>query len=329
MKTIYLDNSTLEIVAKCDTATILGAYNELGPAHESAPLAAGTAVHAALALHLAGATKDAAMNAFTLLYYERGIQELDYDRMYYENVRRILDNWLDLHPLADWLFSPIISGIEQPLSWPLYEENGIQVIFVGLLDALVRDKRTNQLDILDHKTTGLVSPEWKADFHLKSQIDGYLWLAQNTWPDENVSRVYINALELSKIPNSNRKCREHGTPYSECGILHPKHELFWVKRTPEQLNAWQITSAGLARDYIHLTERFGDLYWADTLSQQGKFNGSCRFCNFKLFCEQSRPLDHIESLFVHKPWRSLLEEKVKAYETRNKSQNSSSTIVLS
>ena len=329
MQTVYLDNSSLEVVAKCDTATMLGVHHELGSTHQSAPLVAGTAIHEALALHLAGHSKDQVMDEFTHLYYERGMQELERDRMYFGNVHQILDHWVDTHPLSDWPFIPEISGIEKPLSAPLYEENGIQVIFVGLLDAPVRDKRTGQLDILDHKTTGLVSPDWKAEFHLKSQVDGYLWLAKQTWPAENVSKVYINALELSKIPDSNRKCAAHGVTFKECGIFHPRHELFWVKRSEEQVTSWLASATHLARHYVRLAEYFSDISWADTLLQQGRFNGSCRFCQFKLFCEQSRPVHLIPSLYVNKPWRSLLEEKVRNHATGNQSETGSSALQLS
>lgn len=316
MKTkLYLDNSTLEVVAKCDTATILGAYHELSSREESAPLICGQAVHEVLAAHFSGVDAYHALEHLGT-YVDVGSQLPVDNRLSYENVHKIMAYWLEANRLQDFPFRPIVSGIEKPLTATLYEDDDYEINLVGLLDLPARKLSNNQMVIIDHKTTGKVNYTWKEKFYLGSQVDSYLWLVQQNYPTEHVTEMYINAIELSSVPNSNRKCAVHGVTYSECGDLHPNHELMGpFTRSPELIESWRQSAIGLASRYVCLLEEdtaFEDLHYQ---LQQGRFNGSCSYCTFQQFCRLGRPIDLIDRMLVSHPWRSLLEEKVKNYDT--------------
>ena len=311
---LYLDNSTLEVVAKCDTATILGAHHELSSTEESAPLICGQAVHEVLAAHFSGIDAYHALEHLST-YVDLGSQLPVNNRLSYENVHKIMAYWLEVNRLQDFPFRPIISGIEKPLTATLYEDEDYIIIFTGVLDLPARKLSNNQMVIVDNKTTGKVNYTWKEKFYLGSQVDSYLWLAQQNYPDEHVTEMYINAIELSLVPNSTRKCATHGVTYEECGDMHPNHELIGpFTRTRTLIESWRKSAIGLASRYISLLKDvdFENLHWQ---SQQGRFNGSCQYCTFQQFCRLGRPVDMIDRMLVSHPWRSLLEEKVRNHDT--------------
>lgn len=316
---LYLDNSTLEIVSKCETATILGAYHELSSAEESAPLVAGTAIHEVLAKHFSGFPAQECLSALDS-YRELGLQESLSSRLSFENVEKIMTYWLFNNPVSEFPFVPLIEGIEKPLCAFLFhdESSDTDIYLVGMLDLPARKRLNNKMVVVDHKSTGLVNERFRAKFTLGSQVDSYLWLANQVFPDEHIEEMYINAIELSPVPNSNRKCVRHGVMYTECGDLHPNHQLLGpFRRTKEQLDGWYYSAVELARAYLlstNIAKAFGDGVQNVQFSifdQRGRFNGACQFCTFQAFCRMSRPTHMIESLLVHHPWRSLLEEKVR------------------
>jgi len=292
---------------------LLSGWHELSSYEESAPLNSGTAVHVALAHYLDGVSRENCLSIFDDQYRTWSIDNvLETDRLSFGNVYQILDYWLEMNPLSDWAFEPVPGTIERPLSAPLCQIGDVQVMYVGMLDALVRDRRNGQLCVLDHKTTGTINQPWINKFQLASQFSGYLWLARQTFPGEAVNACYVNGIELSKVPTSNRKCVKHGVLYEECGILHPNHTILGpITRSDDQIRAWYDTACKLAKHFVNLAAWFPELTDVGQLHQQGTFNNSCGFCSFQTFCRMDRPVDRIDSLLVHHPWRSLLELKVK------------------
>lgn len=180
-------------------------------------------------------------------------------------------------------------------------------IFYGRLDGLVTAEHDNSLYVLDHKTTGRLTP-WKAEeYRYDSQMSGYTWAAQQTL-GQTVAGVYINAIELSVLPSDPvRICKNnkfnHGVPYAECGQLHMNSQFLVYTRSADQLDEWRKTALHLAKRYRDLRERFKGLEDLHRVRTQGTFHGACGFCNFKDFCSAGRPLQYVESMLVRSPWR--------------------------
>jgi len=51
--------------------------------------------------------------------------------------------------------------------------------------------------------------------------------------------AYINAIEFSRLPSSDRRCTVHAVAYSECGHLHANSDLLIVERTPAEIEEWK------------------------------------------------------------------------------------------
>jgi hypothetical protein len=126
--------------------------------------------------------------------------------------------------------------------------------------------------------------------------------------------MYINGLELSLIPTSMRRCQIHATKYEECGSLHPNHQLIGpCTRTPYQLASWRETAITLIQQYLYNLEVFSDLDNIGAARQEGRFNGSCQYCEYQKICRQDRSIFAVETHLTNRPWRSLLEGKLSPF----------------
>jgi PD-(D/E)XK nuclease superfamily protein len=343
--TVYVDNSTLRAVAECDTRGVLRHVLGYTVQEEAHALEVGTAAHEVLADYLGGKPAAYCTRKFGLLYQPYSdlhvLGRLDspsapnpYYRLSYENVSLILNEWFETHSLASFPFLVNPKMIEVGFEIPLDDEcvcghsesahrPGCQwrgkcgctdyrpaFVMWGRLDAIVQANHDRSLYVLDHKTTGRLTPYWTEKFRNDSQMTGYVWAAQRTL-GQHIVGVFINAIELSKLPSDPvRKCTRHGVTYSECGPRHTKAELLIYTRTPEQLEQWRLTALSLARRYRELLKT-PHIEALPDVRMQGTFTGACGFCEFNKFCQAGRPTEYAGSMLVHQPWRPYTKEEVK------------------
>ena len=114
--------------------------------------------------------------------------------------------------------------------------------------------------------------------------------------------AFLNAVEFSKLPSSERKCDKHRVVYAECGHLHATMEMVSVTRTPEVLDAWRQNAIMLAKRYRRMKRAFPALDYVEFVPQEGTFNNACRFCAFGDWCRSGRPLGFVEANFAIEPW---------------------------
>lgn len=296
---VYVDNSLLSAVARCSTEALVRHALGYTSTEERATLRAGTALHEALAVWFKGGTYDAAMAAFDASYRVWAEAEVaGDDRLSYANTSRIVAYWLETHPLSALPFVVRPELVEVGVAHPLTDDGDI--VFCGRLDAGV--DYTDSLYIVEHKSTGRVSPLWLRGWRLDSQPTGYIWLAEQHVA-KPVTGVIINALEFSRLPSSDKRCTRHAVPYEECGHLHATFDMVVVTRTPEQLAEWRKTAIHLAKRYRDLLTRFGDLAHVHKVRMQGMFNKSCGWCAFFDWCSMGRPPEYVAGNLVYDPWR--------------------------
>lgn len=342
--TVYVDNTTLRATAQCESEValrhVLG-YTVLG--EEAYALECGTATHEVMADYFKGKSAEYCLQKYELLYHgyseDQGLDHPEHPayRLSWTNTDKILKEWFETHPLDGFSFrvNPelVEVGFEVPLSdecvcghdEPLHSRLGGQprclfegcscqayrpaFVMWGRLDAIVQSQHDGSIYVLDHKTTGRLTPYWTEKFRMDSQMSGYTWAAQKTLGMPVVG-VYINAIEYSKLPDSSRKCTNHGVPYSECGPLHMKSELLIYTRSPDQLEEWRLSAIQLARKYRELHRTIPDLATALTNTRmEGTFTGACGFCTFNKFCQANRPPHYASSMLVHQPWRPYPKEE--------------------
>ena len=326
---LYVDNSTLSATS-CSTEALMRYGHGYTSADERAYLKAGTSGHAAVACWFRGGTKDEALDVFAngswcncsddgvtpehfnpecpkcagTGRHNDGYQAwaddnvLPDNRLSFLNTSRIVDYWLDKHPLAVFPFKIDPSLVEIGFAFPLTDEGDI--VFCGRIDGLVT--MNGVYYVLENKFPGAIKPDYVRQFQVGSQLSGYQWAAaQHT--NLPVVGSLINAVEFSKLPSSDRNCKMHAVPYIECGHLHAKWELLGpVDRTPEALVEWRKTAINLARRYQDLLRRFPHVEQIHKARMQGMFFNRCQFCAFFDWCKTGRRQDLIPSLLVHQPW---------------------------
>lgn len=347
--TVYVDNTTLGTVARCETAAALkGAlgYTVLEEAHA---LEIGTVTHEIMADYLAQRyNAELCLKKYELLWgpYSK-FYALDnvpspsmpnpHYRLSLTNTLPILREWFERRPLESFPFSINPNMVEIGFAVPLidecvcghveaeHKERGCRFrptcgcteyrpafVFWGRADAVVQAQHDLSLYVLDHKTTGRITSYWADQFLNDSQMSGYIWAIQKTL-GQHLAGIFINAIEFSVLPGSNRKCNDHGTVYAECGPMHMKEQLLVFTRSPTQLDQWHRDAVRLARQYQAILDATESN--EDVLKQpmRGTFHKSCTFCDFKRFCQAERPMELIDSMLEYRPWVPFeLKEKENA-----------------
>lgn len=296
---IIVDNSTLTAMATCPTQAAIRYALGLTTPDDRAPLRAGTLAHAVLAQHLSGLGGVLPLEiAEIATYIEFATGALEpTDRLYHENIIKVMRRWLDTHPVSGLPFRVYPELIEVGFAVPLADD----VLFVGRLDGLVQDA-SGAWWVLEHKSTGRLDEIWRRRFKTSAQITGYVWAAQQHLK-EPVSGCFVNGIEFGRLPTDVKKCRTHGVPYAECGTLHAKFDMLIEHRAPHQLEAWKSDAVKLARRFRSLKEQVGSLEdVSEVAAMTGQFTNACGFCQFVDYCAVGRPPATGRLMFNHEPW---------------------------
>lgn len=308
---LFVDNTILSAEAKCQ----LSAHTRFALGHESLDesitLESGRAIHKVLETVFKGGTVGDAMMVLSQVYEDRwkdidwlmetglrlgmSAEDLQKDRRSYENVKKVVSTWLRNNPPSAWPFQVDTATVEATFQVLLDAEENIW--YTGTPDVgRVRTPSGNYA--LDHKSTGRITRDWKNGFRTSGQVSGYLWGLEQATGHQYIG-MFINGIELAKVPGSTRKCSEHGTPYAECGELHVKHELWPVQRSPQQLEHWRVNAIKLARRY---KDRLILAKPVAEVPTEGEFNGSCAYCTNAEWCATGRQEDQLAIRFTQRWW---------------------------
>ena len=194
------------------------------PRRVAKPLAFGTVVHAALAAwwlaYARGAGEDEALadalEALVAAFRElaEDLEEMDLvkaDVM----VRGYHLRWWEPPGSRRWVVAGVERSLRAPLVNPATKRASVSYVRGGKLDGLLRDVRTGELWILEHKTTsGDLSPEsvyWRK-LRMDGQVSTYFALAQTMLSgDERVRGCLYDVLakpqqrQLAATPEEARK----------------------------------------------------------------------------------------------------------------------------
>lgn len=299
---VRIDFSTLKTVAACDTRAALRHVLGLTKPRdeEDAAMAAGTAAHEALACYFVAGDATLASATFHNHYVSvaatlnPGLYPWQ-ERLTLANTSRIMARWFETHPLERLPFRVRPDLIEVGFEIPLVD--GVNLI--GRCDAIVEHE--GDLYVLDHKTTGRIDTTWRHQFRLDAQMTAYVWAASQTL-GQRVRGIFINGIEFAKTPTSDRKCPKHGLKYEECGAEHATFEIVQCDRSDTELVAWFETTKELAWQYKWLLQQVSVVEDVRALPMQGTYNGSCRYCGFREFCENER---NAPGLLVESRWNPL------------------------
>lgn len=300
---VVVSNSTLKDV-HCTQCDVLRHHHKLTGVDRTGARQAGVCVHEALSRYLKGMPAAEALAHFDFLYKDfsdrvcapvkkikDGREYVDENPRRHANVRIVLEEWLIEHPLSALPFTVAPGLVEVAFELPLPGFDN--TFYRGRIDTLVED---DGLWVHEFKTTGRIDETWWRQWRLDSGISGYVWAVEQQL-GERPRGAIVSALQTSEVPQSSRKCSEHGVPYAECGRMHCKWGLQRFERTPEQIKQWWWTMEGLANKHA------ANMKYPNYPEQEGMFTGACGKwegfapCDFREYCEAGRPREFSPELF--------------------------------
>jgi hypothetical protein len=121
----------------------------------------------------------------------------------------------------------------------------VHVAWAGRIDVIAKCHGTAR--IVDHKTTSIGGDSFIADFHLSSQTRGYLWAAQQLWPELNVTGFCLDAIKL-KRPTGSAGLMERGPRGGD-----PALEFFrsYFDYSAPSVASWATNALTRVEDFIH------------------------------------------------------------------------------
>ena len=163
----------------------------------------------------------------------------------------------------------------------------IPVDLIGYIDKLVQDKRTGLKMPLDHKFTGKLDAPFIGKFtEYDPQMTAYM-LASEIVLGERVGDAWVNAVETSMVPSSDRKCPKHGVQYEECGNEHVKQTFIACRRTPAQLEEFRARALDISRRFVLPVAKVVAKKGAKamlTAPRDGPYTGACDYCEYRRWC---------------------------------------------
>lgn len=310
---VYADNTIYKSAAACSLQMTLRHVLHWTGTEDAAHLRAGNGAHESLAEMHRVLLRDNDLEAARVAAYEVFKEQYkpfsdayvkSDDRLYYDNVATILDEWIVTRvPVLPWVVQdPRL--IEVGFAYPL-DESGRRVAF-GRFDLVARDVRDGSWVIPDHKTTGRIDRTWTELWSLDSQLTHYFWASLQHVPD--VRGFYVNGIEFSKLPTSDRTCRDHGLKYYQCSRAHLRAEIVGpITRTPDMIERWRADAIRLSDKYAYYANAYnpdevGPTPDLSNVEMEGPFTGACRFCQFRDWCRLGQKPAMLPAMYIQDPW---------------------------
>ena len=316
---LVVDNSILSSVAKCPTQAFINYGLGLKTRAESLAMAAGSAIHLGLARWLSGAATKEALEVCASAYEKsvtRYLRKVELPRLG-ANDRRFEPEWIEgifwqyLTRYEDnFPFKVVAETMEHPIQapFPVTVPSGKEVVYVARLDAIVRKWESGGKWSMDHKTTKKVSEWWIEKEKISSQFSGQMWLGKQgvLQQDWDLQGVVVNAIEVPEPHRSEKICPTHKESYQKCSVRHAGGTFVYIQRGEREMEAWLHTAKKLTRQYDRLLTlaREEGAAAIDRVRMDGRFNGSCTFCEEREWCRLGRNVgkNAMRSMFIEEWW---------------------------
>lgn len=215
---LRIDNTCLQCLQTCPQKCFFRHKQGLVPKHEKqTALTFGIAIHTGLEILYLSQSLETCLQAFEKEY--RKLQIWDMKRTL-ENGKAILKDYYALYFPDNFK----VLQVEQMIEKEILEG----VIFCGKIDLIGKDKQTEEIFILDHKTSS------RMEFILNPnhQFTGYLWLVPEA------TKAYLNMLGV--YASSTKKTKEER--FIRVSTSRTKADtqawLKWVQDSVERINKY-------------------------------------------------------------------------------------------
>ena len=303
---LYIDHTTASSLVCSTKAYLRHVLHKVMRDSSSAPMLVGQAIHTALESWMKGGLDQDIWGSLWDSYNEVLSEPPEEERLQWANVSNIMRYWVQTHRLAGMPWEVI--STEHRFQLQLSEE----VTFWGFIDGLVQ-YQDGSVYVLEHKTTARIDKLWRRQWNMSAQLMGYVYAAQQLFPELNVRGALVNGIELPLLPprdgDLTKKCRraDHkGLTYAECQGAHAAHEMLGpFTFSQAQLEQWKWSLEMAAQRLRKLQ----DTYPMDGLPMEGRFifdmstrGNACNNCMYKAFCLSGRPVEMIDSMMVEEKW---------------------------
>lgn len=300
---LYIDNSILSSIIRCETLAVMNYVFHLDIKGDSAPLKIGDVGHEVLADYFKGKSIEDCLSLFKKLYLEYSdLNNLDIGFTYPE-VKFVIQTYMEENPIENFPFETMTDYVETGIEAELCDG----IMYYAKIDMPVKDRLLGLLAPMDHKfRTGQFNSYWASKFDITSQLTSYIWAMRKNF-EKVGNTAWVNGIHVPKggYPQSNRKCKQHGVLHKECKRDHVKWQIFPTTRNEENINAWYQGAVYYARRFQELKEKFTNVYQIPGLMKQGEFDDGCVSpfkCNLIDWCKRGRRLEDIDRDFVIKKW---------------------------
>lgn len=176
-------------------------------------------------------------------------------------IERAFELPLGVIEVEDWISMPWADKYprqgETPsnLQWEKWTQkkevfvNSIHIAWSGRIDAIA--SCNNAIRVIDHKTTSIAGDQFIQDFAISNQVLGYVWAAQQLWPELNPSAFCLNAIHFKK-PTGTGSISALG-PRGGPAALNFFRAYF--DYSPSRVQQWQENCLHIVSDFINSLQR--------------------------------------------------------------------------
>jgi PD-(D/E)XK nuclease superfamily len=259
-----IDNTALEKVVRCPTAgrnyLILGRE----PHAKNAALSFGGAIHDGVETFKKGGNGQAQSEAIVQYFMDNPTPPDEYRTPMH--AVKIMEHYCEQSRIREDYKEQVLEDtngplIERPFEIPLgvleinehIEPYGmikqIHVAWSGRIDRVTRAGERNR--VVDVKTTSIKGDQFIQNFQLSTQTIGYVWAAQQMWPDLNILGFCLDAIFFKK-PTGSGGLMEKGPRGGE-----PSLEFFRATfdYTQQRIDQWAANTLTIIEDFVHSFKR--------------------------------------------------------------------------
>lgn len=121
----------------------------------------------------------------------------------------------------------------------------IHVAWSGRIDLIA--SANNRVRVVDHKTTSIVGDQFIQSFQIASQTIGYVWAAQQLWPELHPTGFCLNAIALKK-PAKGISLLDRGPRGGEPALSFFRS---YFDYSDERVMEWSEDALTFVEDFIH------------------------------------------------------------------------------
>lgn len=198
--TVYINSSSLDVIATCKRKAYYLIERGIRSKTISKPQLFGTAIHKALEVWYTTKDETKAIHAFTQIAEPLGVEH-EKDKRHPNNGIKILRNYFETYKDDPYEILSDSKGlmVERDFEFEVYrnDKERLSIWLFGRIDCVMKNKDTNEVYVVDHKTTSSLGVEFFQRINPNFQYTTYLLAAQKCL-NLDTDRFLVNGIQVAK-----------------------------------------------------------------------------------------------------------------------------------